>query len=149
MRRRLGVSPRLLVAVAACFTLFAMTVVGAAGASETDLNLPVAENLVEIKVADRAAIEQLMADAESIGAEFNDHYLRENEDDGTLTAQVLGDDTQIDQLRAMGYEVTGTIEDEEAYWDRIAERLQAMEAEQRAAESVSYTHLTLPTTERV
>ncbi|HEX5781263.1 MAG TPA: PA domain-containing protein, partial [Solirubrobacteraceae bacterium] len=75
-----------------------------------------------------------MADAESVGAEFNDHYLRENEDDGTLTAQVLGDDTQIELLRAMGYEITGTIEDEEAYWDRIAERLQAMEAEQQAIE---------------
>ncbi len=134
MRRRLGVSPRWIVSVSACFVLLALALTGAAGASETNLNAPVAETLVEIKVADRAAIEQLMADAESIGAELNDHYLRENEDDGTLTAQVLGDDTQIDQLRAMGYEITGTIEDEEAYWDRIAERLQAMEAEQRAEE---------------
>jgi hypothetical protein len=134
MRRHLGARLRWLVLVPACVATVALATTGAAGASETNLNLPVAENLVEIKVADRAAIEQLMVDAESIGAEFNDHYLRENTDDGTLTAQVLGDDSQIDELRAMGYEVTGTIEDEEAYWDRIAERLQAMEAEQRAEE---------------
>ncbi len=132
MRRRLGVSPRWLVSVAACFALLALTLTGAAGASETNMTSPVAESLVEIKVSDRAAVEQLMADAESAGAEFNDHYLRENEDDGTVTAQVLGDDSAIDRLRDMGYEVTGTIEDEEAYWDRIAERLQAIEAEQRA-----------------
>ena len=77
-----------------------------------------AENLVEIKVADRAAIEHLMADAESVGAEFNDHYLRQNEDDGTVTVQVLGDDDQIAALHDMGYEILGTIEDEEAYTTR-------------------------------
>ena len=32
----------------------------------------------------------------------------------------------------MGYELLGTIEDEEAYWDRIAERLRAIEAERKA-----------------
>jgi hypothetical protein len=126
-RRPLGL------AFLACVVLTTLAFTGGAAATEGG-DLPVAENLVEIKVADRTAIEELMADAEAIGAEFNDHYLRENDDDGTLTAQVLGDDTQIDQLRAMGYEVLRTIEDEEAYWERIAERLQSLEAEQRAQE---------------
>ncbi len=139
MRRRPGVSPRWLVSVSACLLLLGLTLTGAAGAADSQgREYPVAENLVEIKVADRAAIEELMEVAESIGAEFNDHYLRENEDDGTVTVQVLGDDAQIDELRAMGYELLGTIEDEAAYWDRISERLQAIEAEQ-AAEAAAKT----------
>jgi hypothetical protein len=115
--------------------MLALTIAGSAGAAEGSRALPFAENLVEIKVTDRDAIDQLMEDADAIGAEFNDHYLRENDDDGTLTVQVLGDDAQIEELRGMGYEILGTIEDEEAYWDRIAERLQAMEAEQRAEQA--------------
>ena len=55
-------------------TLFVMT--SGAAADSTGVGQPMAENLVEIKVADRAAIERLQADAESVGAEFNDHYLR-------------------------------------------------------------------------
>ncbi len=126
----------LILAALAAVSVFALAGGAAAESSESASRWP--ENLVEIKVADRAAVEQLMADAESVGAEFNDHYLRQNEDDGTVTVQVLGDDDQIAALRDMGYEILGTIEDEEAYWDRIAERLRAIEAEQ-AGRSVAET----------
>jgi hypothetical protein len=126
-RRPVGL---LVLAVFAAVAVFALA--GGAAADSSRGAQPLAENLVEIKVADRAAIEDLMADAESVGAEFNDHYLRQNEDDGTVTVQVLGDDDQIAALHDMGYEILGTIEDEEAYWDRIAERLRAIEAERKA-----------------
>jgi hypothetical protein len=105
---------------------------GAGGGTASTGGLPVAENLVEIKVADRAAVERLMLVAESIGAEFNDHYLRSNSDDGTVTVQVIGDDAQVAELRDRGYEILGTIEDEAAYWDRIAHRVRAIEEERRA-----------------
>jgi hypothetical protein len=118
-----------LVALALTATL---AVAGGAAADTPGTGHPMAENLVEIKVADRAAIDRLMADADGIGAEFNDHYLRENDDDGTLTVQVLGDDAQIEALRAMGYEILRTIEDEDTYWERIAERVRAIEAERNA-----------------
>ena len=107
----------LILAALAAVAVFALAG-GAAAESSADAQ-PIAENLVEIKVADRAAVEHLMADAEAVGAEFNDHYLRQNDDDGTVTVQVLGDDDQIAALRNMGYELLGTIEDEEVYWDRI------------------------------
>jgi hypothetical protein len=132
MRRLGGRSRGLLISVAlVCLAMVALTG-GAAAGQEAG---PIAENLIEIKVADRAAIDELKAYVDSIGAEFNDHYLRENDDDGTLTVQVLGDDDQVAAIRARGYEILGTIEDEEAYWARITERVQAMEAEQRATEA--------------
>jgi len=132
MSKGTGRRPRGLLIIAALAALAVFALAGGAAADSSGGAQPMAENLVEIKVADRAAVEHLMADAESVGAEFNDHYLRQNEDDGTVTVQVLGDDDQIAALRDMGYELLGTIEDEAAYWDRIAERLRAIEAERRA-----------------
>jgi hypothetical protein len=134
MRRFRGRSRGLLISVAlVCLAMVAMT--GGAAAGQEAGDGPIAENLIEVKVADRAAIDELKAYVDSIGAEFNDHYLRENDDDGTLTVQVLGDDDQVAAIRARGYEILGTIEDDEAYWDRISERVKAIEAEQRATEA--------------
>jgi zinc carboxypeptidase/PA domain-containing protein/chitobiase/beta-hexosaminidase-like protein len=129
---RTGRRPTGLLILAALAAVSVFALAGGAAAESSEIGQPMAQNLVEIKVADRAAVEQLMVDAESVGAEFNDHYLRQNEDDGTVTVQVLGDDSQIAALHDMGYELLGTIEDEEAYWDRIAERLRAIEAERKA-----------------
>ena len=99
---RTGRRPTGLLILAALAAVSVFALAGGAAAESSDVGQPMAQNLVEIKVADRAAVEQLMADAESVGAEFNDHYLRQNEDDGTVTVQVLGDDDQIAALHAHG-----------------------------------------------
>ena len=131
-RRLFGLRFFVLCATAA----LALTSVAAGAESDSSqMREVMAENLVEIKVADRAAIDVLMKDAEAIGAEFNDHYLRQNHDaDETLTVQVLGSDAQIAALRADGYEILATIEDSDTYWERIAERLRSIEAERNAYE---------------
>ena len=94
----------LILVTLAAVSVFALA--GGAAADELRRRQPMAQNLVEIKVADRAAVEQLMAEPNRVGAEFNDHYLRQNEDDGTVTVSVLGDDDQIAPASSRGYEIS-------------------------------------------
>src|SRR5215218_4603729 len=120
-----------IVGLLACALVCTLAIAGGATAAEAE-NVTPAENLVEIEVANRAAVHAIMADAEGVGAEFNDHYLRANRYGGTYTVQVLGSDEQIAALRDQGYLVTRTIEDDATYWERIGERLRAIEAERKA-----------------
>jgi hypothetical protein len=89
------------------------------------------DSLVEVNVANKAAAVRLQLEAESYGVEFNDHYLRNNQD-GSVTVTVFGDEEELVALEAAGYDLGVTIEGPDTWRTRIGERQRAARAEDRA-----------------
>jgi hypothetical protein len=121
---------RALLAVSLC----ALIVAGAAsaqgeGARGIDPNQ--GESLVEVNLSSKAAAERLQLDAESYGVDFNDHYLRHNED-GSVTVTVFGSDFELAALDVAGYDLGATIEGPATWRERIAERQADVRAEKRS-----------------
>jgi hypothetical protein len=118
---------RVLVAASLC----ALVVTGAAAADERGIDPNQGESLVEVNVPSRAAAERLQLEAESYGVDFNDHYLRLNED-GSATVTVFGTGVELAALDIAGYDLGATIEGPDTWRERIAERQADVRAEKRA-----------------
>jgi Zinc carboxypeptidase len=88
-------------------------------------------SLVEVTLDSRAAAMRLQLEADTYGIEFNDHYLRRN-DDGTVTATVFGYEDELDALADAGYDLGVTLEGPETWEDRVQDYLQDTRKEQRA-----------------
>ena len=98
-------------------------------------------SLVEVILPDKAAAIELQLNAEQYGIDFNDHYLNQNAN-GSVTVQVFADADQVEALEGAGYELGATIEDQNTWWDRLAERQADIEAEAaRATRPLSASRL--------
>ena len=86
------------------------------------------ESLVEVDVASKAAAVRLQLEAESYGVEFNDHYLRRNQD-GSVTVTVFGSEDELAALDAAGYDLGATIEGPDTWRARSAARQKVVRAE--------------------
>ena len=110
---------------------FAPAGVATAQAEERGIDPYQGLSLVEVSLASKGAAMRMQLQAESLGIEFNDHYLRNN-GDGTVTVTVFGDDQAIDALEDAGYDVGATIEGPRTWRERVQEIQAADRAEQRA-----------------
>jgi Zinc carboxypeptidase/Chitobiase/beta-hexosaminidase C-terminal domain len=88
-------------------------------------------SLVEVSLPSKGAAMRMQLQAESLGIEFNDHYLRNN-GDGSVTVTVFGTAEAIDDLQAAGYDVGATIEGPRTWREQIEGRKDAIQAERRA-----------------
>ncbi|MGH3010594.1 MAG: M14 family metallopeptidase [Gaiellaceae bacterium] len=113
-----------------------LVVAGGATASgdERGIDPNQGESLVEVTLANKAAALELQADSESLGIEFNDHYLRSNAD-GTVTVTVFGSADDLVELAAAGYDIGATIEGPATWQANVADMRSARRAEARASES--------------
>ncbi|HZB75909.1 MAG TPA: M14 family metallopeptidase [Solirubrobacteraceae bacterium] len=89
------------------------------------------ERLVEVGLPSKAAAIRLQLEAENYGVEFNDHYLRTN-DDGSVTVSVFGSKSELDALEAAGYEIGVTVESPRIWADRVEAREIAVRKEEKA-----------------
>jgi hypothetical protein len=92
-------------------SIVALTVAGGATATADgggDVALEEGDSLVEVVVANKGAALELQRAAEDFGIEFNDHYLRKN-DDGSVTVTVFASAEELDALAAAGYQVGETL----------------------------------------
>jgi hypothetical protein len=115
-------------------SLCALAVAGVAAADSQEgrgIDPNQGENLVEVDLPSKAAALRLQLEAESYGVDFNDHYLRHNQD-GSVTVTVFGTDEEIAALGAAGYEVGTTIEGPAVWRARINQRQTNVRAENRA-----------------
>ena len=130
MRKRLGVSPRWLVSVPACFILLALTLTGGAVAHGEgplyDEHGMEQEALVEIHMETNAQLAALVEAGYDVA-----EYLRHNED-GSLTTQVIATSDELAEIEAAGYTIGVTIEDHNTYLARAAERQAAIDASDTA-----------------
>jgi hypothetical protein len=117
-------------------TMLALAVAGGAtaNAEERGIDPNQGQSLVEVTLANKAAALQLQADSESLGIEFNDHYLRRNAD-GTVTVTVFASEDGLNELAAAGYDIGATIEGPATWQANVADMRTARRAESRAAES--------------
>ena len=115
--------------VVACL---ALACAGAAPAAAQDRGIDPnqGQSLVEVTLPDKGAAMRLQLEAADLGVEFNDHYLRRN-DNGTVTVSVFG--TDFDRLRDAGYKVGHVIEGPETWEAREAASEAAQEAEADAS----------------
>jgi hypothetical protein len=88
-------------------------------------------SLVEVSLPSKGAAMRMQLQAESLGVEFNDHYLRNN-GDGSVTVTVFGTEDAIDDLQGAGYDVGATLEGPRTWREQIQEREDAVRAERRA-----------------
>jgi hypothetical protein len=119
----------------AALSLCALGLTGGAAAASDDHGRGIdpnqGESLVEVDLASKAAAIRLQLEAESYGIEFNDHYLRHNQD-GTVTVTVFGNEDDLAALDAAGYDLGITIEGPQTWEERIADRQRDVRAERRA-----------------
>jgi hypothetical protein len=117
-------------------SVIALAVTGgaAAQADEGAIGLSVEDSLVEVTVASKAAAIQLQLDAEDYGVEFNDHYLRKN-DDGTFTVTVFASASELDALAAAGYSIGTTLEGPGASAESLAEMNAARALEAKSGQA--------------
>jgi hypothetical protein len=128
-------------------SLCALAVAGVAAADSQEgrgIDPNQGENLVEVDLPSKAAALRLQLEAESYGVDFNDHYLRHNQD-GSVTVTVFGTDEEIAALGAAGYEVGTTIEGPAVWRARINQRQANVRAENRA-ESAALDETVTPQT---
>jgi Zinc carboxypeptidase/Chitobiase/beta-hexosaminidase C-terminal domain len=92
------------------------------------------DSLVEINLANKAAALRLQNDSEDLGIEFNDHYLRRN-DDGTVTVTVFASEEELVELAAAGYDLGATIEGPATWEQRLGQMRADRRAENRADQS--------------
>jgi Zinc carboxypeptidase/Chitobiase/beta-hexosaminidase C-terminal domain len=121
--------------VLAVLTLCTLVLTGGAAAASSDPERGIdpnqGESLVEVNLASKADAVRLQLESESYGIEFNDHYLRHNQD-GSVTATVFGNEDDLARLDAAGYDLGITIEGPDTWEARIADRQADVRAERRA-----------------
>ena len=120
---------RALLAASLCALAFAGSV-GAQG-DERGIDPNQGESLVEINLPSKDAALRLQLDAESYGIDFNDHYLRDNQD-GSVTVTVFGTDYQLAALDLAGFDLGDTIEGPSIWRARVAVREAQAKREDRA-----------------
>ncbi len=121
---------RLFAATSVCALLWTGSAI-AAVEEERGIDPHQGESLVELTLPSKAAAVKLQLEAERFGIEFNDHYLRRN-DDGTVTVNVFGSDADLDRLEAGGYEIGQLLEGPSTWKARLKESRAAEKAEDSA-----------------
>jgi hypothetical protein len=129
MRRHFGLSRLALRALLACIAVCALGLTSSAAAQEDGLELTPQDQIVEVVVPDRTAIDTLIAEDVDLV-----EYVRENPD-GTLTLNAVVNDEELAALEAAGYQIGATIQDHDTYLARIAERNAALAAERASHEA--------------
>src|ERR671915_106715 len=127
----MGVNVLRRVAVAGVLFVFAGAVVASAFEEQRGIDPHQGLSLVEVSLPSKGAAMRMQLQAESLGIEFNDHYLRNN-GDGSVTVTVFGTEQAIDDLQAAGYDVGATIEGPRTWREQIEARQDAIQAERRA-----------------
>jgi hypothetical protein len=119
--------------VLAAGVVLALTPAGAAMAQDEARGIDPYQglSLVEVSLPSKGAAMRMQLQADSLGIEFNDHYLRNN-GDGTVTVTVFGTEEAIDGLEHAGYDVGATIEGPRTWRERVQEIKAAETAERRA-----------------
>jgi hypothetical protein len=112
-------------------SLCSLAVAAGAAADTRGIDPNQGKSLVEVDLPSKAAAFRLQLEAESYGVEFNDHYLRHNQD-GSVTVTVFGNEDALAALDAAGYDLGVTIEGVDTWRARAAARQQAVRAEERA-----------------
>ena len=117
-------------------SVIALAITGGAAAQDDEggINLEVDDSLVEVTVASKAAAMQLQLGADDFGVEFNDHYLRQN-DDGTFTVTVFASQAELDDLAAAGYEIGTTLQGPSASFESLSEMNSARALEAKSGEA--------------
>jgi Zinc carboxypeptidase/Chitobiase/beta-hexosaminidase C-terminal domain len=88
-------------------------------------------SLVEVDLPNKGTAMSLQLEAERLGVEFNDHYIRHNPN-GSVTVSVFGDEAGLQRLEAAGYEVARTIESPKTWAERIEDYQHQRSQERRA-----------------
>jgi hypothetical protein len=132
---------RALLAVSLCALAFAGTV-GAQGEDARGIDPNQGESLVEVNLPSKDAAIRLQLDADSYGIDFNDHYLRHNQD-GSVTVTVFGTDYQLAALDLAGFDLGATIEGPSTWRARTAAR-EATERREDRAEAAALGDLVTP-----
>ncbi len=130
MRERISASPRRLALFVTLVAFAALTLTGSAVANDED-GTP-SERLAEVTVPNRAALDDL------VGAGFDLAETVRYNDDGTLTVLVYGTDDEFADIVGRGNTVGATLEDENTWRARMAERQDAIDAANRAAEAAQF-----------
>ena len=117
-------------------SVIALAITGSAVAQndEGGINLEVEDSLVEVTVASKAAAIDLQLKADNFGVEFNDHYLRHN-DDGTFTVTVFASGAELDALAAAGYQIGTTLQGPSASFESLSEMNSARALEAKSGEA--------------
>ena len=112
---------------------FALALTGSATAEDEQRGIDPNQgrSLVEIDLPSKAAAIRLQLQDDQFGADFNEHYLRHN-DNGTVTVTVFATEDELAELEAAGYTVGTTIEGPAIWRERIAERQADVKAEKQA-----------------
>jgi hypothetical protein len=118
-------------AVAGVLFVLAGTTVASALEEQRGIDPYQGLSLVEVSLPSKGAAMRMQLQAELLGIEFNDHYLRNN-GDGSVTVTVFGNEEAIDDLQAAGYDVGATIEGPRTWREHVEVRQDAIQAERRA-----------------
>ena len=93
-------------------------------------------SLVEVTVPSKGAAMRLQLEADRYGVEFNEHYLRRN-DNGSVTVTVFGYEDELDALAKGGYDIGATLEGPATWKEAAREYLEDRRQEQRANAAAS------------
>jgi hypothetical protein len=131
-----GSIPWALVVFFACALTTAIALTGGAARADSGhdargIDANQGMSLVEVTLPSKAASYVLEREDDSYGVEFNDHYLRYN-DDGTVTVTVFGTEDGLLALAEAGYDLGRTIEGPSTWRARLAERQFDVKAEHHA-----------------
>src|ERR687896_2467501 len=118
-------------AVAGVLFVFAGAVVASAFEEQRGIDPHQGLSLVEVSLPSKGAAMRMQLQAESLGIEFNDHYLRNN-GDGSVTVTVFGTEQAVSDLQDAGYDVGATIEGPRTWREHAEARADAIQAEKRA-----------------
>jgi hypothetical protein len=121
-------SPGGLVVLVALIAIAALALTGGAAADDVNGDPPPSTSNVSVVVPAQADIDRLNDEG------FDLVEYRRINPDGTLTVNIIATDDEIAQIKALGYEVAYTIEDEDTWRARLAERQAALDAEARSAD---------------
>jgi hypothetical protein len=122
---------RLLIAVAVCACTWVAATAAMANETGRGIDPNQGLSLVEVKLPSKSAAMRLQLKAHRYGVEFNDHYLRNN-DDGSVTATVFGTKRGFARLHRAGYNLARTIEGPTTWRTRVAQMMRGKRADRRA-----------------
>jgi hypothetical protein len=122
---------RLLIAGAVCVCTWLAVTAAAAGHVGRGIDPNQGLSLVEVNLPSKTAAMRLQLKAHRYGVEFNDHYLRRN-DDGSVTATVFGTERGFARLHRAGYDLGTTIEGPTTWRKRVAQMMRSKRAVRRA-----------------
>src|SRR5215218_8993297 len=89
------------------------------------------ESLVEVHLPNKGAAMRLQVEAGKYGVDFNEEYIRQGPD-GSVAVTVFGNDDEIADLDAAGFEIGRTIEGPDTWRNRIEARQTDVRKENRA-----------------